>query len=108
MVKFSHGTTTEAYAPGEKLSGHDKKLTAPRRISHLTDCEILAGTIDCTREDQMLPAGKGRARVHLGDNFCKNVGRKISMLRAMKDFGLAKSDRKLFWDAYFKARNGKW
>lgn len=42
----------------------------------------------------------GEAICHPKDNFCKEVGRKLALARAIK--GLPRASRMLVWDAYFK------
>ena len=42
------------------------------------------------------------------DQYCRNKGRKIALAKAMKFAFFDRETRKLFWDAYFKARGGKW
>lgn len=51
------------------------------------------------------PVSSGHARCSLKDQFDRNKGRKIAMMRALQD--LPKEDRKPFWDAYFATRGGK-
>ena len=41
------------------------------------------------------------------DQFNKNIGRKLSLARAL-DGIFTREERQLFWDAYFVARNGKY
>lgn len=36
------------------------------------------------------------------DQFCKDIGRKISLARALPNLALHKKERKIFWDEYFK------
>lgn len=48
--------------------------------------------------------GYGCARLHPNDNYCKNIGRKISFARALKDADMDRKERKLFWQEYFKKR----
>jgi hypothetical protein len=43
-------------------------------------------------------------KLHNSDNYCKNFGRKLSLARALKNGGFSKSDRKLFWQEYFRVR----
>lgn len=50
----------------------------------------------------------GKAHVILPDNLCKNKGRKISLLNAMRRAGWSAETRKVVWDAYRNMRNGAW
>lgn len=51
----------------------------------------------------------GSAECSFNDNFCRNTGRKIALSRALiKLFPDDRDKRKLFWDAYFEARHGKY
>lgn len=63
----------------------------------------------CIIENKTNPmtAGVGKAVLAKGDRFCKDMGRKLAMKRAMFGFGLNKQTRKLFWDEYFKMTNKK-
>lgn len=42
------------------------------------------------------------------DHYNNNVGRKVSLQRLLISTFNDQATRKLFWDAYFKMRNGKW
>ncbi len=42
----------------------------------------------------------GRARCSANDSFCKETGRRISLLRAMQDAKLSKNQRVLEWEQY--------
>ena len=42
----------------------------------------------------------------LNDQYCKNEGRKISLERALKKTEFNKVERRRFWEAYGKMRNG--
>jgi len=47
--------------------------------------------------------GTGKAFCNKNDNFNKSTGRKLALLRALKDAGINKEDRKkFFWDKYFE------
>lgn len=69
----------------------------------LTCCEIL-------KENKSIGLGKALWKKNTKDshnksvNFCKDTGRKISLLRAMQDAGIERVgnfNRKVFWDVYF-------
>lgn len=49
---------------------------------------------------------KVSAYLHPKDQYNKNVGRKISMQKALKDFSY--NDQTAFWSAYKEMRNGKY
>ena len=61
----------------------------------------------CIIENKTNPEinGTGIAVLSKGDKFCKDKGRKLAMKRAMKDVGLAKPTRTLFWNEYHKLTN---
>lgn len=42
------------------------------------------------------------------DQFNKNKGRKVALGKLLQGHYSDRNDRKLFWQAYFKARNGKY
>jgi len=48
-----------------------------------------------------------KAIVHPQETPNKNIGRKISLHRALNT-AFTKNSRKLFWEAYYNARGGKW
>lgn len=51
----------------------------------------------------ILPNGKiytGIARCSKRDNFCKDIGRKVSLTRALKSAGFDKAERRIFWKTY--------
>ena len=54
--------------------------------------------------DAELVLASGAADVHPNDNPVKNVGRKISMTRALRNYPFTPEERKLFWEAYFSTR----
>ncbi len=54
-----------------------------------TLCEVFSG------EDKI---SKGSSVLHKGDNFCKEIGRKLSLKKAIK--GLSKEDRTEIWEDY--------
>lgn len=43
---------------------------------------------------------KGYAFCSLKDNYVKNIGRKISLAKALKKYGFIKNERKMFWEKY--------
>jgi len=50
--------------------------------------------------------GVGIAVCSVKDNFCKEKGRKLAMLRAMKNAGIPKSERTLVWGVYRDLKSG--
>ena len=53
----------------------------------------------------------GSANLNIKDNFNRNIGRKISLNRALQKAFPGETNkeiRKAFWDAYYKARGEKW
>jgi hypothetical protein len=46
--------------------------------------------------------GHGRTNLSPEDQYCKERGRKLSLARAMNELGLDRSERLLFWRAYFE------
>ena len=50
----------------------------------------------------------GCSYLHPQDHFSKNVGRKISLAKALKKWAVDKRMRKQVWQAYFQMRNGRW
>jgi hypothetical protein len=70
----------------------------------MTICEIVD-----TQASMPYIRGMGEAVCSPQDQFNKNTGRKIALLRALDDTGSTNKEvRKGFWDAYFAARNGKY
>jgi hypothetical protein len=51
------------------------------------------------------PLAGGVAHCSPKDQFDRNKGRKIAMMRALQ--AVPKADRQPFWDAYFSTRHGK-
>lgn len=46
----------------------------------------------------------GETILHPKDNYNRNIGRKMSMARALKEGFFTKEQRTLFWDKYFEVR----
>jgi len=63
------------------------------RTAGLTECIIP------TEEDVYIGA---RAKCSRADNFCRETGRRLSLLRAMKLIGLTREQRFNEWEAYRK------
>lgn len=47
----------------------------------------------------------GLALCSESDNFCRRIGRKVALARALKNAGLNKPDRARAWSAYFANTN---
>lgn len=60
-----------------------------------TVCELLT-----LEGDTLKPFATGIAQCHPKDNFCKAVGRKRSLKRALENAGFDKSVRTQVWNAY--------
>jgi hypothetical protein len=61
-----------------------------------TECAILLFAADGTHEE----IGYGTARVHHKDQFCRQMGRKTSLSKALACASLPKDVRTAFWQAY--------
>ena len=57
---------------------------------HMTVCEVLTNNAKFY----------GTALCHKKDQFCKAVGRKLSLARALRIAGLSKEQRKQVWEDY--------
>lgn len=62
-----------------------------------TWCEL--HRLDSNGKSEAIVA-RTRARCARSDNFNKDVGRKVSLARALKQYGLTRLDRTLVWFAY--------
>lgn len=83
------------------LQDKDKKMDQRRKsdTGSYTECYI---------ENKTNPPIKGIGYAILGKKerqFNKDIGRKISMACAMKNMGLNKKTRTLFWNEYHKLTN---
>lgn len=81
---------------------HPHKMATDDLLPTGTGCKIMI----YMPQEGWRPVFKGIAKLHPGDNFERNKGRKIALQRAIAPFPPEK--RKLFWEAYFRMRNGKW
>lgn len=79
IVKWKH------YVPSTGFSGR-------------TDCEI--------KKENSPEIRMASTRCSFKDQYNKNIGRKVSLKRAIYHFEL-KEDRKKFWEAYAEMRGGK-
>lgn len=52
--------------------------------------------------------GQGEAECVPPDQFEKNVGRKISLRKALESNSFDRDLRELFWEEYFRTRNGNY
>lgn len=94
-VGFSHGLTGELapHVAGDDLGG-----------LRCTVCWINESPPD--KENEVTMVGYGVAVCAEGDVFCKEVGRKIALERALWDTGWGKGERGVVWENYFR-RGGK-
>lgn len=60
------------------------------------------------KDGAMVSVSSARAELAPRDNFCKNIGRKLSMYRALRKTKFNKELRQKFWNAYFEMRGKKW
>jgi hypothetical protein len=98
MIKFENYQFRFFYP--EKNS--DKKIT--------TQCVVEKQSKRLlSREIKSKVVGVGIAHCSMNDNFCKEEGRKLSLVRAMKEAGLSKEKRHLVWELYRNSkRGGRW
>jgi len=82
-------------ALGIKLPRRYQNWPEDLRITYCMMCHQVPG-----REDAIKMAGV--AVCSPSDNFEKEKGRKVALTEALKGYG--KRKRKLYWDAYFKAK----
>lgn len=50
----------------------------------------------------------GEAVLSPGDNFSRNIGRRLSMKKALTELKLTKEEKANFWNQYYQMRNNKW
>lgn len=77
---------------------YDKKNSLLGVALFWTECTIYRGNETFV---------SGVARCHPNDSYNRNIGRKVSLAKALKILTKDRELRKRFWDAYFAARNGK-
>jgi hypothetical protein len=82
-------------------------MTYPKDDPLGTTCIILRGPKGI-HPKEMKEVAKAESFLSLTDQFNKNIGRKISLTRAIAALGIPKQQRALFWIAYYKMRNNKW
>lgn len=99
MIRWHHGilineidVSLDKTIPKEVLERDGKRYT---------ECFI----IKFNKKNKEEVVGYGLAKTHSLDNFCKNTGRKISLTKALEDFG--KEFRAQVWTSYFAMRGGK-
>jgi len=73
---------------------HSNKMDGVNRCLYqgLTICIIINDNIECPYE--------GEAICSWDDNFSYDIGRKISLSRALERADLPKKERRLIWEAY--------
>ncbi len=95
-VKWEHnisGTKWDSAAVGElTLTGQSN-----------TCCQIW----DTSFVDPQVVAA-GCSYLHPRDQYCKDVGRKLSLARALKEWHVSKELRAMFWTEYKAMLGGKW
>jgi hypothetical protein len=64
-----------------------------------------AKTVVRIRNEKEEVIATGEAYCATDDNFCKSVGRKIAMERALAQCSFTKSEKKLFWDLILNKRS---
>ncbi len=84
-----------------------------RQSNHIsrgkTKCSIVKLYKDENTPLVRLLIGTGETYCSSKDSYNKDVGRKISLTRALqKIFPSNKEIRKAFWNAYYKMKNNKW
>ena len=94
MITFKNYTFKFFYSPGNE-------------ISRKTICTLEKSRSKViTRKISTKIIGKGVAICSKKDNFSKERGRKIAMLRAMKNGSIQKSERALIWEVYRNLKSG--
>ncbi len=94
MIKFKDFTLKFFYSPE---GDGERKTTCIVEKSHL-------GIF--TREMKTEVVGKGIATCSVNDNFCREKGRKLAMLRAMINAGISKENRREVWETYRNLKSG--
>ena len=52
---------------------------------------------------------EGYAICAIGDHFCKETGRKLSLARALKNASFPKEERRVIWEIYRNTKlGGRW
>lgn len=67
----------------------------------VTTCEVFSAAPGQKFKDHGTVIGQGVAVCDSRDNFCKEIGRKLSMTRALRNTDLSKQERQLIWENYF-------
>lgn len=95
-VKLNSGVEYWVSFYHENYTNHDD-ITQSTLTSH-TKCKI---------ENKTNPefTQNGVALLSKGDKFCKDLGRKIALRRALNQLGLSKEVRTLFWNQYHLMTN---
>ena len=86
-IRWSH---KQFFDTSKKLDGYTKE---PPKYNGLTTCEVLNPAV------KNIQFG-GRSRCGTEDNFSYEIGRKISLRRALSGACIPKQDRKEIWEAY--------
>lgn len=59
-------------------------------------------------EGKPVAISTGESRLSNRDTYKKDVGRKVSLTRALHVFNSDIESKRAFWEAYYRMRNGKW
>ena len=103
-----------------KIGEDEYEVTFEHEIPHKYDYEDMKPedfrkyfgtgcTIDLLPERQIGWLAWSDLSIH--DHFNREIGRKVSLTKALKQafpYPADKENRKLFWQAYYEARGGKW
>uniref|UniRef100_A0A6M3LRG7 Uncharacterized protein n=1 Tax=viral metagenome TaxID=1070528 RepID=A0A6M3LRG7_9ZZZZ len=55
---------------------------------------------ECLLQNGDTLLNRGSAFCNVNDHFVRDKGRKLSLLRAMKNAGMSKEERKVIWELY--------
>jgi len=94
MITFKNYTFKFFYSPGNEIS-RKTICTLEKSRSRIISSKINTKIV-----------GEGVAICSKKDNFSKERGRKLAMLKAMKDAGIQKSERALIWEVYRNLKSG--
>lgn len=68
------------------------------KYPRITRCFICQG-------DEVI--GDGISFCSLSDTYCKETGRRLTLMRALNDAGFSREERTLFWQTYFQRKESK-
>ena len=88
-----------------KIKWYHDNLFYSNGSKHFTAC-VLSRIMDDQSEEVLRLGG---AYCSKNDTFCKDTGRKLSLLRAMKKADIPKEERKVIWEVYRNSKpGGRW